>query len=239
MINLPEPQTDFEILFHEKQVLVASKPGGLLTQGPPGIDSFETRIKDWLVSMRTTDRKTYLGVPHRLDRPASGIMVFGLDKPTTRQLANQFQQRTVAKTYQCLVEGQVQPQSGEWVDYMRKCPDAAQSEIVEEATEGAQIAKLKYEVLQGAGNFSHLQIQLETGRTHQIRLQAATRGFPILGDTLYGSKTEFGPQTTDLRERWISLHARTIAFDHPNQQRRIEFASPLPEHWMSVAGIEL
>lgn len=225
--SIPEP----EILYHQKKVVVACKPGGLLTQGPPGIDSFELRIKRWLVSQRTTDRTAYLGVPHRLDRPASGIMVFGLDKSTARSLASQFEQRSVEKIYWCLVEGVIEDTEGEWTDYMRKIPDEAKSEIVGENASKAQFAKLKFSVIERQVNQSLLAIHLETGRTHQIRLQAASRGHPILGDSLYGSNVAFGPQTPDLRARWIALHARQIRFDHPNKNESVHLEAELPEHW--------
>ena len=76
-----------------------------------------------------------------------------------------------------------------------------------------------------------LEIQLHTGRTHQIRLQAGSRNHPIIGDTLYGSEIEFGPQTDDLRCRWIALHAKSFAFEHPIDHVPLEQTADLPEHW--------
>ena len=220
-----------EVLYHQKKVVVASKPGGLLTQGPPGVDSFELRVKRWIVSARTTDRPAYLGVPHRLDRPASGAMVFALDRTTARELARQFEHRRIKKTYWCIVGGLIDQSDGEWVDFMRKIPSEAKSEIVDQQHPGAQLAVLKYRVMSRANGRSLLTIQLETGRTHQIRLQAASRGFPILGDAMYGSSIAFGPQTDDLRLRHIALHARQIQFEHPVKNETVAITAALPKTW--------
>ena len=88
-----------------------------------------------------------------------------------------------------------------------------------------------------AGGLSWLRIRLGTGRTHQIRLQASSRGFPILGDRQYKSTREFGPKTDDLRARWISLHARRIEFGVPNTGRRADLVAPLSTHWRPLIDL--
>lgn len=224
--------SNIEFLFDEKKCLAINKPGGLLTQAPPGIDSMELRIKRILRADQVDlSKKTYVGVPHRLDRPVSGIMLFGKNKGATRLLSAQFQQRTVQKVYWAVVEGELNEPSGQWTDHMRKLPDAARSEIVDDTHEQAQFAELSYDVLGIAEGLSWLRIRLGTGRTHQIRLQASSRGFPILGDHQYHSGREFGPTTDDLRARWISLHARRIEFGVPNTARRADLIAPLSSHW--------
>ena len=221
-----------EILFDEKKCLAINKPGGLLTQAPPGIDSMEARIKRELKLAQTDPaKKVYVGVPHRLDRPVSGIMLFGKNKGVTRLLSAQFQERTVQKIYWAVVQGELAEASGSWTDNMRKLPDSAQSEIVGPDHADAQLAELSYEVLGTAEGLSWLRIRLGTGRTHQIRLQTSSRDLPILGDHQYGSKREFGPTTNDLRARWISLHARRIEFAVPNTARRADIVAPLSSHW--------
>lgn len=228
---------DIDILLEKKSFLILNKPGGVLTQAPPGIDSMELRLKRRIKSLRQNpDKKIYVGVPHRLDRPVSGTMVFGKNKVATRQISEQFQSRKVDKFYWAVVQGHVEDDAGTWTDSMRKKPDTAQSEIVSAEHPDAQHAELRFEVLQRAEQVSWLQIQLMTGRTHQIRLQTSHRGFPILGDELYGSSIAFGPQSDDLRTRWISLHARKLAFTCPVSQDRIDVESPLPDCWRDVAG---
>jgi 23S rRNA-/tRNA-specific pseudouridylate synthase len=146
-------------------------------------------------------------------------------------LAEQFEFRTVEKTYWVLVQGDVTPDRGTWQDWMRKVPGEARSECVPATHADAQQAVLHYEVKQSGAFGTWLQIQLETGRTHQIRLQAASRGHAVLGDSLYGSTAAFGAVTEDVRERWIALHARRLAFLHPKSRERVEAIAPLPVAW--------
>ena len=176
----------------------------------------------------------YVGVPHRLDRPVSGAMVLGLNKPATRRLAELFQKREVQKIYWAVVRGSIVDDSGIWSDFMRKIPDQAKSEVVAHDHPDAQLAILNYQVIRRANGCSWLRIELETGRTHQIRMQCAARGFPVLGDEQYGSLDLFGPQTVDTRERWIALHARRIAFAWTNNADSTPYDAPLSSHWNSL-----
>lgn len=212
--------------------LVVNKPGGLLTQGPPGIDSLERQIKTLIRTTRDSNTgKVYLGVPHRLDRPASGVMLFARNVRAARRLASQFRDRTVGKKYWAVVEGCVAEDAGQWTDYMRKLPDQAKSVISCENAEGSQMARLRFSVIARNDRCSWLEIELQTGRTHQIRLQTSHRGHPIIGDWLYGGGERFGPVTHDIRKRWIALHAREICFSHPISRERLTMTAPLWDHW--------
>lgn len=227
MIELPEPN----IISDLQGCYVINKPGGLLTQGPPGIDSLELRIKSFVKRRDEKPGKVYLGVPHRLDRPASGVMLFAKNVRAAKRIALQFQQRTVSKTYWAVVDGEVTDEEGIWEDSMRKLPDRAKSEVCEPDHPDAQTARLGYRVVGVEDGKSWLEIQLETGRTHQIRLQASHRGHPIIGDELYDSFAAFGPETLDTRKRWIALHARKIGFEHPMTREQLEFTAKLSSHW--------
>jgi 23S rRNA pseudouridine1911/1915/1917 synthase len=224
-----------EILFDEGGVIVVNKPGGVLTQAAPGIDSIEQQLKRLLLERANATTPIYLGVPHRIDRPVSGALMMATDKETTKALAGQFEKRSVKKTYWAIVAGDVEPNSGRWSDYMRKIPAEPRSEIVHPEHEGAQYALLNYRVIQRVDQFSWLEIALETGRTHQIRLQASSRRWPIVGDELYQSSTPFGPPSIDERERWIALHAHLLEFDHPSSGKRISIKAPLPSYWDEFA----
>ena len=217
------------------QIIVVNKPPGLPTQAPSGIDSMEVRVKRFLANQdggaSTRSGQVYLGVPHRLDRPASGVMVFARTKNAARHLARQFQERTVGKSYWAVVSGVVAPTQGTWIDTMRKIPDEARSEICEPDTDGARRAVLHYRRRPSAHPATLLEIRLETGRSHQIRLQAASRGHPLLGDDLYGSDILFGPPTPDLRQRSIALHARSLVLVDPETEQPVSFAAEPPEFW--------
>ena len=231
-------EPEFEILCEAGPCLVVSKPPGLLTQAPPGIDSLESRIKRFLKIRDSKPGRVYLGVPHRLDRPASGAMVFAKHVRAARRIAQQFESRRVEKIYWALVEGSVEAEEGTWCDHLRKIPDAARAEIVPPDHEDAREAVLHYRRLQGLGSLTWLEIRLETGRMHQIRIQCASRGHPLLGDTHYGATTAFGPQNEDERLRAIALHSRLLAFDHPMTHVPMEFLASPPPPWLT-AGIEL
>jgi 23S rRNA pseudouridine1911/1915/1917 synthase len=221
----------FQILFDEGPCLVVCKPAGLPTQAPPGIDSLEVRIKAFLKQRDNPPHDVYLGVPHRLDRPASGAIVFGTRRRATQKLARQFEHREIKKLYWACVEGHLDPPAGTWQDYLRKIYGKPQAEVVSPDEPDARLAVLHYRTLATAAWGSWLEIELETGRTHQIRIQAASRGHAVLGDFQYGAKTPFGPEQTDERLRAIALHARTLAFVHPTSKQPVSVTAPTPEFW--------
>jgi RluA family pseudouridine synthase len=236
MTDLPTPASDgFELLYEEGPCFAVLKPGGVLTQGPPGVDSMELRFKRFLQRREGKTGNVYLGVPHRLDRPASGVLLLARHARAARRLAEQFEGRMVQKTYWAIVEGAVSPSEGAWRDFHRKTPGEAKAELVGEDHPEGKPAILRYRVLAAEANRSWLEIELETGRTHQIRVQAASRGHPILGDFLYGATTPFGPATNDERQRWIALHARWIAFKHPMTREPVSVTAPLLAPWSGWA----
>lgn len=216
----------FQIVFEDDHCLFVNKPSGVLTQAPPGIDSIERRIKFYLTS---TD--PYLGVPHRLDRAASGAMVFAKSSKAARRLAEQFQARTVEKTYWALTEGKIIEQKGTWIDSMRKVENEPRAELVPEDNPEAKQAILHFLQRGQKETVTWLEIRLETGRTHQIRLQAGSRGHPILGDQLYGSKSFFGEAHPDDRLNAIALHASKLTLIHPINKQSMTIEAPPPETW--------
>src|SRR5689334_12976722 len=110
----------FDILYEQGPCLVVNKPPGLLTQAPPGIDSLELRVKRFLKAREHQPGNVYLGVPHRVDRPVSGVIVLAKHVRAARRLSEQFEARTVRKIYWALVEGHVTPESGTWTDQLKK-----------------------------------------------------------------------------------------------------------------------
>ncbi len=219
------------MLFEDGPCLAVCKLAGLPTQAPPGIDSLEVRIRAFLQQRDFPPREVYLGIPHRLDRPASGAMIFATRRRAAHKLSQQFEHRTVKKLYWACVEGQVDPPEGTWRDFIRKVYGKPLAEIVPPDHPEAKSAVLHYRTLASAEWGSRLEIRLETGRTHQIRIQAAARGHPVLGDFQYGAKMPFGPQYDDERLLAIALHARVLEFEHPKSKQRVTVTAPLPEFW--------
>lgn len=227
----PDARPRFHILYEVGPTLVVDKQPGILTQAPLGVDSMEARVKAFMNCRDNRDGKRYLGVPHRLDRPASGLLVFAKHARAARKFSEQFEERSVEKIYWALAGGEVPEDSGTWIDYMRKIPGRAEAELISPIAPDAREAVLHFRVLKRLEGATWLEIRLETGRTHQIRLQCSSRGFPLLGDALYGSTVPFGEQFEDERERAIALHAREITFVDPTTKEKTTLRAPLFSPW--------
>ncbi len=223
-----------EILYEQGPCLVVNKPAGLLTQAPPGIDSLELRLKDLSRARRSKEGNVYLGVPHRLDRPASGAMVFAWHARAARRLSDQFERRAVQKTYWCCVAGVVEPAAGTWTDFLRKVPGEPLAQVVAEDDPEARAAVLHYRTLGQTPHGAWLEINLETGRTHQVRIQAASRGHPVIGDATYGSQIPFDAHFAEERLRGIALHARVLAFRHPMTGEPVSITAPTSASWAAL-----
>lgn len=227
----PVLPAELDILYEKGAVFVLNKPGGLLTQAPPGIDSLELRFKNWIKQRLNPPGNIYIGLPHRLDRPVSGAIILARNIRVAQRISAQLESRTVKKVYWAVVEGQIGDDQGTWVDWMRKIPDEAKSELVPVGHPDAKQAILHFRVLGHWDDCSFVEIELETGRTHQIRLQFSAHGFPIVGDNLYGAATTFGCKTPDVRKQWIALHARRLSFEHPVEHIPVDVTAPLDTRW--------
>jgi 23S rRNA pseudouridine1911/1915/1917 synthase len=226
--------SQLDILYDNGPVLVVNKPPGLLTQAPAGIDSLEVRVKAFYREREQKDGNIYLGLPHRLDRPVSGAIVFARHVRAAQRLARQFEDRTVTKVYWAVVEGDVEPDEDTWTDHLHKRHGMAQAIIVPPDDPRGKLAVMHYRVLARVGENSWLEVQLETGRTHQIRVQAASRGHPVVGDVQYGSTRPFGEQFEDVRLWAIALHARQLGFNHPMTGEPVDVIAPLPSAWREL-----
>jgi 23S rRNA pseudouridine1911/1915/1917 synthase len=141
----------------------------------------------------------------------------------------------VEKVYWAVVEGDVQPAAGTWEDWLLKLPEEARAERVTAETPHARRAVLRYQRFHAGPGWTALEIYPETGRMHQIRVQAAARGWPVRGDILYGAREPFGPPGEYPRERVIALHARRLTFLHPIRYEPVTLTAPLPEYWADFA----
>lgn len=223
------------ILFEDNHCIATVKPAGLLTQGvPAGVPTLEAMVKAYIKEKYSKPGNVYLGVPHRLDRPVSGVVLFARNSKSAQRLAEQFRDRKVAKLYWGVVEGSPDPHEGEWQDWLRKVPEEARTEITEPNAAGAKLAVLKYRVLQSCGAGTLIEFMPTTGRMHQIRIQSASRGHPLLGDVLYGSTHSFGPAADLSRDRIIALHARSLTYLHPLSYEPMTLTAPLPDTWREL-----
>jgi 23S rRNA pseudouridine1911/1915/1917 synthase len=227
------------ILYEDNHCLVVAKPAPLLTQGvPPGIPTLESMVKAYLKERYQKKGNVYLGIPHRLDRPVSGVVVFARNTKAAQRLAEQFQSRQVRKIYWAIVERSVNVDlpaaAGEWEDWLLKVQEEARTERVTAETPGARHAILRFRRLQETADSALLEIEPQTGRMHQIRVQAAVRGWPVRGDVQYGARLPFGPPVELPRERIIALHARSLTFLHPIRYEPLTATAPLPPAWREL-----
>jgi 23S rRNA pseudouridine1911/1915/1917 synthase len=233
-MSMNENSSQLEILYDEGPCLVVNKSAGVLTQAPAGIDSLEVQVKAFYRQREEKEGNMYLGLPHRLDRPVSGAIVFARHVRAAQRLSTQFENRTVTKVYWAFVEGQVDADEGTWTDHLHKRHGMAQSIVVPADDPRGKVAVMRFRVLARTEVGTWLEIELETGRTHQIRVQTASRGYPVMGDSQYGAKLPFGEEFENERLRAISLHARQLGFNHPMTREPVNIIAPLPMAWEAL-----
>ena len=203
------------------------KPAGLATMGTPdGHPTLLSIAKQYVKRRYNKPGNVYLGVMSRLDAPVTGVVLLARTSKAARRLTEQFRCRSVEKVYWAVAEGCVKPNSGRWVDFVAPDERHRRMHIVGPTLPGAKEARLSYRRIEAVERDSLVEIALETGRKHQIRLQAAHHGHPILGDRKYGSG-----------RRWpvgIALHARRLVIGHPIGGEPLTLEAPLPDSWRPV-----
>jgi len=215
------------IIFEDNHLLVIVKPAGLATMGvAEGTPSAVTEAKRYLKQAYDKPGNVYVGVVSRLDAAVSGVLVFARTSKAAARLSEQFREAQPEKTYWAAVESPPDPPAGRLEHWVLKDDPHCCMTVVKPHTKGAQRAKLAYRSLSKLKGGALLEVLLETGRKHQIRLQLAEIGCPILGDKKYGSSKLF--------PAGIALHARRLAIDHPTLKTRLEFVAPLPVAWRKL-----
>jgi 23S rRNA pseudouridine1911/1915/1917 synthase len=220
----PQP---LQILYEDNHLLVVTKPAGLPTMGTPGDRAtLLTVAKEYIKQKYAKPGNVYLGVVSRLDAPVTGVVVFARTSKAAARLTEQFRARSVDKRYWVLVEGVVDPPTGTLVNWISEDERHRRMHLVGATIPGGKEARLSYRRLSLVSGGSLLEVVLETGRKHQIRLQLSGQGHPVVGDIKYGSHRRFA--------EGIALHAGWLAFDHPTTGQRLEFNAPLPKAWRSL-----
>jgi len=211
-----------EILYEDNHLLITNKKPGELSQGDetgdvPLIDS----LKEFLKIRDKKPGNVFLGLIHRLDRPTSGILVFAKTGKALTRMNELFKTREVQKTYWAIVEGKPEKNFGRLEHYLKKNPKNNKVTVFTKATQDAKIAILEFKVIGNLDNYSLLEVNLFTGRSHQIRSQLSFIGHPVKGDLKYGARRS-NPDGS------ISLHARKISFIHPVKKEEITIIAPPP-----------
>lgn len=232
--SAPTPTPLIHVLYEDHHLLVVNKPAPLLTQAPPGVPSLEAAAKAYIKEKYAKPAGVYLGIPHRLDRPVSGVVCFARNTKAAQRVHAQFAEHNVRKVYWALVQGAVAPESGVWDDWVRKLAEESRVERASEGEPGAKLATLEYRVLRALSDCTLVELSPLTGRMHQLRVQAAWRGHPVLGDAQYGSPRAFGPPAEQPRDRVIALHARRLTLAHPFTKQELTVEAPLPDYWQPL-----
>lgn len=219
-----------EILYEDNHCLVLNKPAGMLSQGDesgdPSLVSWTTEY--WRVRYNKPGN-VYVGLVHRLDRPTSGAVLLARTSKAAGRLADQFRAGTISKLYWAIVEGEPDQAEGEWVDWLVK--DHRQNRVRsvgEGEDQGAKVARVSYRVLSTGGGTTKLALRPLTGRSHQLRVQLAERGLPIVGDWKYGAGRLL--RALDGGRR-VALHARELEFTHPTRREVISVVAPVQADW--------
>ena len=211
------------VLFEDNHLLVMAKPAGLLVQGDhTGRDNLLDLGKDYLKKKYNKPGRVFLGLVHRLDRQVAGVVVLARTSKAAKRLSAQFRERGVRKIYWAVVHGRPDPPDG--LHELALVREGHKSVPAALGTAKAQPASLSYRTLDTGPGSSLLEIDLHTGRRHQIRAQLSALGHPILGDGLYGSP-ENPPGDS------IGLLARSLTVHHPIGREPLTFECPLPRDW--------
>lgn len=213
-----------QIVYEDNHLLVINKKVGQLVQGDKtGDDSLLELIKDFIKKRDAKPGNVFLGLVHRIDRPTSGLVIYAKTSKALSRLTQMVKNREVKKTYWALVAKDMIPKTQRLVHYLQKNEKNNKAIVFSKATEGAKEAILTYHVIKTLDNYLLLEIDLETGRHHQIRAQLSKTGVPIKGDLKYGS-----PRSNP--DGGIHLHARKLEFIHPVTKENIEIVAPVPKN---------
>ncbi|NLM52171.1 MAG: RNA pseudouridine synthase [Firmicutes bacterium] len=220
------------LLYEDNHLLVVEKPANMLSQGDSTGDAdLLTILKQKLKAKYQKPGNVYLGLVHRLDRPTGGVMVFAKTSKAASRLAAQIQNGTFTRAYLAVVHGKISPAKGTLKHYLQKNKKTNFVAVVEGPGKGAKEAILSYRVLDTTANLTLVQVQLHTGRAHQVRVQFAACGHPLFGDQRYGSAVNQPGQQ-------LALWAHAITFNHPTRKESMTFTSfPAPiQPWLQFAS---
>jgi len=213
---------NLQVLFEDNHIVIVNKQAGDITQGDKtGDKPLSDVVKEYIKEKYNKPGLVFLGVVHRLDRPTSGIIIFARTSKALERLNKMLRDKTIQKTYWAVVKNQPKKEKDTLTNFLKKNPKNNKSTAYSKEIDGSKKAILHYKVIKNLDNYSLLEVDLETGRHHQIRCQLSTIGSPIKGDLKYG----FNRSNKDGS---IHLHARKINFIHPVSKEAVQITAPVP-----------
>lgn len=212
-----------QVLYEDNHLIIVNKRSGQIVQGDKtGDEPLSEMVKSYLKEKYQKPGNVFVGVVHRLDRPVSGVVIFAKTSKALTRLNAMIQQREIKKTYWAIVLQKPKLESDKLVHYLIKDSEKNKSRAILEPREGFLKSVLNYRLIASSDRYHLLEIELETGRHHQIRVQLKEIGCIIKGDLKYGA-----PRSNT--DGSISLHARKIAFEHPVSKEKIEIMANVPD----------
>tara|TARA_R110001632_G_scaffold179993_6_gene300038 strand:- start:4199 stop:4885 length:687 start_codon:yes stop_codon:yes gene_type:complete len=214
---------NLEVLFEDNHLVIVNKKAGDIVQGDKtGDKPLSEVVKEYIKEKYNKPGEVFLGVVHRLDRPTSGVIIFARTSKALERLNKMLREKTISKTYWAIVKNLPKKEKDTLISFLKKNPKNNKSTVFLKETEGSKKAVLHYSLIKKLDNYSLLEIDLETGRHHQIRAQLSSIGCPIKGDLKYGA-------ARSNKDGSIHLHARKIAFIHPVSKENISLEAPTPD----------
>ena len=218
-----------KVLYEDNHIIIINKAAGEIVQGDKtGDKSLCDTMKAYIKEKYAKPGNVFIGLPHRLDRPVSGIVVFAKTSKALERLNRMFSEGRVKKIYWALTKGIPVPAEAEIESWILRNEKMNKSFSYPKEVKGSKRAILHYRLAAASQNYNLIEVELKTGRHHQIRCQLSSIGCPIKGDLKYGAQRS-NPDGS------ISLHARYIEFTHPVSKELIAVTAPLPDDrlWQS------
>ncbi len=224
------------VLYEDNHLLAMEKPAGILTQSDrTGDICLMDLARRYLARKYSKTGEVFLGLVHRLDRPVGGVIVFARTSKAARRLSEQFRARETKKIYRAVVEGKPNPPEGELTHWLLK--SGMMMKVVAPKTPSSQEARLIYRTRETGRDTSLVEVELITGRRHQIRAQLAAIGCPIVGDIKYGARAgRDEPRRAEDVVSGIRLFASCLTFRHPTTGARITVEAPMPRGFLAADG---
>lgn len=221
---------NLQVLHEDNHIIVVNKRVGDIVQGDKtGDKPLSEVVKEYIKDKYDKPGEVFLGVVHRLDRPTTGIVVFARTSKALERLNKMFSERETQKTYWAIVKNKPPREEDTLVHYLKRNPQNNTSKAHNKEVPESKKASLAYKIFKKLTNYFVLEIELHTGRHHQIRSQLSAIGCPIKGDLKYG----FDRSNPD---GGIYLHARNLKFTHPVSKETIDITAPVPDEvlWKAV-----
>lgn len=214
-----------KVIYEDNHLLVVEKPVNILSQGDDTNDKdMVNLLKQYVKEKYNKPGNVFIGLVHRLDRPVGGVMVFAKTSKAASRLSEQVRNKTFKKVYRAIIHGEMDKKESTLRDYLYKNKKTNMVSVVNKNHKEAKDAELSYKTLNKENGFSLVEINLKTGRPHQIRVQFASRKHPLFGEQRYG-------QNVNKVGQQISLWSYKIEIQHPTTKEKMEFTCEPPQEY--------